>query len=340
MSKLTFDLQRFATGEFAATAAGTKKLWSEEVFIASEVESFFKAHGFIGNTPTSIIYRKNDLTKQRGDSITFIQVDKIDPTTYVQGDNAMRGSEQAVTPNDCAVTVDQYRNGILLAGKMSEQKMAINMRKTARDLLKIWLAEFRDLQYFTALCADVTSGRQTLCSADHSTEGTLDSTDVVTLAYLRKVKRAAKNASPKIKPIKYKGKDWYVVVLHTNQFRDLMADTEVQGILKDAAPRSYDDNPLFTGANLVLDGLIIYEHENIRVTTTGASSIKVGHGLLLGQSAIIEGIAVEAIWEEDATIDYGNKCGFCTGTINGVKRTLFNAKEWGVWKIMSCCIDD
>jgi N4-gp56 family major capsid protein len=329
-----------ATGEFAITAALTQKLWASEAFIAAEIESFFASNGFIGNTPNSIIYRKTDLTKSKGDSITFGQLDKLDPTSYIQGDNTLRGNETQVTPNDCTVTVDQYRHGILLAGKMNEQKSAINMRKGARDLLKIWLAEFRDYRYFNALCADVTSGRQTLCSADHATEGTLDASDVVTLQYLRKVKRAAKNASPKIKPIKWKGKDYFVVVLHTNQFRDLNADTEVQAILQNAAPRDYGDNPLFTGANLVLDSLIIYEHENVRVTTTGAAGMKVGHGLLLGCSAIIEGIASEAIWEEDDTIDYKNKCGFCTGTIHGVKRTVFNSKEWGVWKILSACVDD
>jgi len=329
-----------AVGEFAITAALTQKLWESEAFIAAETESFFKSHGFIGDTPNSIIYRKTDLTKQKGDSITFGQLDKLDPTSYVQGDNTLRGNETQVTPNDCTVTVDQYRHGILLAGKMNEQKSAINMRKGARDLLKIWLAEFRDWRYFNVLCADVTSGRQTLCSPDHTTEGTLDSSDVVTLAYLRKAKRLAKTASPKIKPVKYKGKDYFVVVLHTNQFRDLMDDTEVQAILQNAAPRDYGDNPLFTGANLVLDGMVIYEHENIRVTTTGASSMKVGHGLLLGCSAVIEGIAKEAIWEEDDLIDYKNKVGFCTGTIHGVKRTIFNGKEWGVWKILSACVDD
>jgi N4-gp56 family major capsid protein len=328
-----------AVGEFAITANLTQKLWASEAFIAAEIESFFASNGFIGNTPNSIIYRKTDLTKQKGDSITFGQLDKLNPATYIQGDSTLRGNETQVVPNDCAVTVDQYRHGILLAGKMNEQKSAINMRKGARELLKIWLAEFRDYRYFTALCADVTSGRQTLCSADHATEGTLDSTDVVTLAYLRKVKRAAQNASPKIKPIKYKGKNHFVIVLHTNQFRDLKADTEFASIFQNAAPKDYD-NPLFTGAEFVHDGLIIYEHENIRVTTTGAASAKVGHGLLLGQSALIEGIAKEAIWEEDDTIDYKNKVGFCTGTIHGVKRTLFNSKEWGVWKILSSCADD
>jgi N4-gp56 family major capsid protein len=331
-----------AVGEFAITAPLTRKLWEDEAFIAAETESFFKSHGFIGDTPNSIIYRKTDLTKEKGDSITFGQLDKLDPTVYVQGDNTLRGNEQQVVPNDCTVTVDQYRNGIVLAGKMNEQKSAINMRKGARDLLKIWLAEFRDWRYFNVLCADVASGRQTLCSATHATEGTLDANDKVTLTYLRKAHRLAKNASPKIKPIKYKGKNWFVIVLHTNQMRDLLDDPEVQAILQNAAPRSYDDNPLFAGANVILplDGMLIYEHENIRVTTTGSGGIKVGHGLLLGCAAVIEGIAKEAIWEEDDLIDYRNKVGFCTGTIHGVKRTTFNGKEWGVWKILSACVDD
>jgi len=324
---------------FGATANLTKKLWSEEVYIAMEKESFFKSNGFIGAGANSIIQQKTDLTKSKGDSITVGQVNKLSGAG-VTGDSALRGNEEGVTPYDMTVTVDQTRNGILLAGKMAEQKMAINMRKTAKDLLKIWLAEFKDLQIFTALCADITSGRQTLCSPDHGTEGTLDSSDVVTLSYLRKAKRLAKSANPKIKPYKFKGKDWYVVALHTNQFRDLMDDQAVKDILQNAAPRDYDNNPLFTGANLVLDGMIIYEHENIRVTTTGAAGMKVGHGLLLGLQAAVEGIAEEAQWNEDDTIDYGNQCGFATGTINGVKRTVFNSKEWGTWKILSACVDD
>jgi len=326
-------------GTFGATANLTAKIWQDEVLIAGQKESFFESNGFISTKPTSIIQKKLDLTKKKGDSIVIPMVPKLSGAG-VSGDGALRGNEETVTPYDMTVTVDQLRNGILLAGKMNEQKVAFNMRTTAKDLLKIWHAETRDQMYFTALCADVTSGRQTICSATHTTEATIDANDKMALKYLRKAKRLAKNANPKIKPYKWKGKDWYVVVLHTNQFRDLMDDQDVKDILQNAAPRDYDNNPLFTGANLVLDGMIIYEHENIRVTTTGAASYKVGHGLLLGCQAAVEGVALESLWEEDPTIDYGNQCGFATGFINGVKRSIFNGKEWGVWKVLSACADD
>ena len=77
-------------------------------------------------------------------------------------------------------------------------------------------------------------------------------------------KRLAKTASPRIRPITVKNKsnetaeEWFVLFLNSLQFRDFRNDPEVREAQKDALPRG-QDNPIFTGGDLIWDQVIVRE---------------------------------------------------------------------------------
>jgi hypothetical protein len=137
------------------------------------------------------------------------------------------------------------------------------------------------------------------------------------------MKRRAKNASPKIRPIKVSGaEEWYVVFAGTNTFRDFSNDSAVQQANREAWQRG-EDNPLFTGGDLIYDGCIVREVPDIAdISGVGASNIDVGPVYLCGAQAL------GVLWKERSKMitddtDYGERKGAGFREVRDVKKLLF-----------------
>jgi hypothetical protein len=162
-------------------------------------------------------------------------------------------------------------------------------------------------------------------SNDHSTAlATIDNTaDKLTSALVSLVRRRARTASPKIRPIKVDGdEEWYVLFASSLAFRDFSLDTSVQQANRDARTRGVD-NPLFTGGDLIWDGVIVREVPEIPVTgAVGAGAIQVAPSYLCGAQCL--GIA----WAQRTKMienvrDYGAKKGAGAEEIRDIKKLLF-----------------
>jgi len=304
------------------------EIWAKELYEDVQDEMFFESNGFIGKGADSIIQKNTVLTKNKGDTIHFGLTTKLSGSG-VTGDNTLEGNEEAISSYEMPVAVAQKRNAVRLEGEEDEQKVTYNMRADAKSKLKTWMSEMIQDEMFETFGTSPSTNRKLFCSATNSSVGTLDNTDIVTSGYLGTAKRMAQLASPKIRPIKYKGKPYYVVVLHPFCFRDLKAEANspIMAALNNAWWRG-SDNPLFTGAEVVWDGLIIYEHPSVYTATDGASSANVARNLLLGQQAGCYAIAKEPYWREKP-FDYGNSYGVATGLIYGFKKTVFNSEDYG-----------
>lgn len=134
-------------------------------------------------------------------------------------------------------------------------------------------------------------------------------------------------ARSNMRPIKFEGKELYVMVIHPWQARDLRQDTDWINAQLNANIKGYD-NPIFSGALGIYDNVIIHEHENVKISATGASSANVGHALFLGAQAGAMAVAQEPDWNEELR-DYKNKIGFETGLIWGVEKAKFNNEDFG-----------
>lgn len=312
----------------ASISALQAEVWASKLYKDIEKEMFFSANGFIGTGPEAIIQKNTELSKKAGDTIHFPLTTKLSGSGK-ENDDTLEGYEEAISSYEMSVSVAQLRNAVRLTGIEDESKVTYNMRADAKDKLKIWGAETLQENMFTTLATSPTTNRIVYCSADHSTVETLDTTDLVIASYLGTAKRKAQLASPKIRPIMHKGKPYYVVVLHPYCMRDLKAESS--SVIVDAFTNAWwrgEDNPLFTGASLVYDGLIIHEHEDIYRTNDGASSVYIARNLLLGQQAGSWAVAKDWYWREKK-FDYDNQYGIATGIIQGFAKTAFNSEDYG-----------
>jgi N4-gp56 family major capsid protein len=194
----------------------------------------------------------------------------------------------------------------------------------------------------------VVSGDVTKTTAIATDEASLTSNDQITLADMDYAKEAAKTLSPPIRPAIIDGQEYYVVVLHPYSVTDIRLDvansayTDWPSIQMYANKRGLS-NPIFTGALGVYNGMIMFESTRIYTPTSN-----VRRNLFLGAQAGVfaMGNAYDTMeqmrvgkgnlmsWYEQLG-DYGNEKGIAVGAIFGMKKTIFNSKDYGTIVITS-----
>jgi len=129
-------------------------------------------------------------------------------------------------------------------------------------------------------------------SGDHSVDlAKIDNTaDKLSYSTISLMKRMAKTANPKIRPIKPRdgvaGSDMYALFAPSLLIRDLANDSDFIQANREARARGVS-NPIFKGADYVLDNIAIYEVEDIATLSgVGAAGIDVAPCYLLGAQAL------------------------------------------------------
>jgi len=312
------------------------QIWSKELWKDVQDEMFWTTHGLVGEGPNSVIQKLTNLKKQAGDTINFGLTTKLSGSG-IAGDSTLEGYEEAISSYAETVTVNQIRNAVRIAGNFEEQQACYDMRKDAKEKLKIWLAEYIQDQFFTTLGTSPTSSRVIYCSADHTAIADFDADDKLTTAYISKAKRMAELASPKVRPIMVNGKPHYILVVHPYAMRDLRADSVWLAAQEYAGIRG-NENPLFSGAEGMWDGVIIHSHPSVRRFISAGSNY-VCSNLLLGAQAGAWAVAQEPFWVEKK-FDYDNQMGFATGMIQGFVKTQFNSQDYGLVTVYSEAVAD
>jgi hypothetical protein len=105
-------------------------------------------------------------------------------------------------------------------------------------------------------------------------------------------------------------------------FRDLTLDPTIVASRQYAASRG-EDNPLFTGGDIIWDGVIVREvPELTQITGAGASGINVGTSLLCGAQAL--GVAwAQRTKTTTNTRDYGFMHGVGLQEMRGIGKLRF-----------------
>lgn len=199
------------------------------------------------------------------------------------------------------------------------------------------------------------SAKSNLTSGDHTTSlATVDTTnDKMDRGLVELMKRMAQDANPLIRPIMVKEDEpWYVLFLGKYGFRDLRTDLET--LHSNGLPRSPTDNPLWSGGDLVWDGVIIKEVPDLdkfidntsgsglwdgvwganatgdSLLTGGASSARVGVGFLCGAQAVGFGVGHTASFKRRKEDDYEHLNGVAISAKHDIKKTFFNGKQHGM----------
>lgn len=176
-------------------------------------------------------------------------------------------------------------------------------------------------------------------------DNTSDKVSAQMISLARKQARGTTKSSLfAIKPYKTKsGQEWYVLFLDSNAFRDAKFDPEIYAANKDARPREkdYEDNPLFTGGDLIYDGVIIKEIPELPVIAgAGAGGIAVGTGLLCGVQAVNLGYSMKAKPTRRAETDYEMYSGVGVTEIRGQAPASIQGTKVGQLTMFHASVDD
>ncbi len=203
--------------------------------------------------------------------------------------------------------------------------------------LDAWLALNSDRVLFGSLRSNITGN-------DHSAAlSTLDTTnDILTPAVGELAKRMAKAASPHIRPYQLKdGREYFVMFCHPWAFRDLKRSSEMSQVNRDARPRDVASNPLFQDGDLIKDGIIYREIEEIpTLTDASGGSVEVGPNFLCGAQAVGIAWGQEPSPKTDYIKDYGFRPGVAIEELLGVQKLTFNGKQQGLVTVYTAVTAD
>ena len=268
-----------------AVASLTPQIWDDNFFRDYVRASRFRR--YMGTDEASIIQLKEDLTKRKGDTVTFALVSEL-TGGGVTGNSTLKGNEERLWERADTLVVDVLRHAVAV-DDWDVQKSVIDLRNAARVQLREWaqktlrndillaLHQRSGVNFATATAAQnntwTANNQDRLLFGLATTNYTsIFATAVVSLTaaeqltpnVLSLMKRMAQSANPKIKPVYVKELDqeWYVAFIGPRAWRDLTEDSPTTNVLtlanRDARVRGVD-NPLFTGDSLVWDGMILRE---------------------------------------------------------------------------------
>ncbi|WP_299327635.1 N4-gp56 family major capsid protein [Parasphingopyxis sp.] len=334
----------------AAAAGLTPQQWDAQFNTEYLGNNPFKP--YMGTGTNSIIQVKRNLTKKKGDSITYALVNKFTGSAN-DGTSKLEGNEEAGVSRSHKLTVGLRRNAFSTT-EFEEQKSAIPLRKAFKDEMMNWAIEedidrvieqlysINGVVYGSASEANkdawlVDNADRVLFGAakannssnDHSASlANVDATnDKLTPDALSLMKRIALSANPKIKPVRVGGnnKRYYVVFAHPLCFRDLKANSTIQQAQREVTLAN-QNNKLFQGGDLEWDGMIIHEVDDMTTLSgVGAASIDVGGVFLCGAQAMGLGIAKPWNTVEKTETDYDNEYGCGVRCIDGLDKMTFGS---------------
>lgn len=342
--------------ETIVRAGLTPQQWDSEYFTEYTRESRFRP--YMGTSVSSIIQSKEDLSRKPGDRVTFAAVRRLNGNG-VRGNSVLKGNEAELDTRSMAVAVTPIRNAVVMTD-WDRQRSAIDLRQAARSELKNWSMEnMKDdiidamksvpnaagnmVRYEVATEAEKDafltnnydrvlfgSARSNLVPGDFSAsllnvDNTADKLTTAVVSLAKRMAQARVDGRPTIHPTRTRNGDqeWFVMFANSYSFRDLQQDPAMQQANRDARVRGVETNPLFTGGELVWDGVIIREIPELGVVPgAGAGGIDVGFSFLCGQGAIGAAWAqrTRSTTDED---DYAFRYGVGIQEIRGIEKLMF-----------------
>lgn len=345
---------------------------------------------YTGKTENAIIQVKQDRKKV---SIPLIGKLSGDGVT---GSSTLAGNEEALVNHEYDLTPTYYRNGIIIDNEENE-KSEFDLFKEARPSLMYWAMELKRDQIIQAMAAvqaggvyynygDASAGnldtwntnnqdrilygasKSNLTAGDHTTSlGTIDTTnDRLTAARLTLLKRMAMASTPLIRPVMVKDDEpYFVMFVDQEGFRDLNEDSTIKQAQRDGLARG-KDNPIFTGGDIMYNGVIVKEVPDLAkfvdgdgsgsafdgvlganatsadgLDNAGNGGSRVGIGFFCGAQAVGMGLGQMPQFKRRKEDDYEHQNGVGISLKHDIKKTFYNNKQHGmVTHFYSAPLDD
>ncbi len=199
-----------------------------------------------------------DFTKKPGETIKFNTVSQVF-TAGVTGETTLQGNEDVLSLGQFTLTVDWLRNAIAYT-KNLERRVNFNVAQTIRTELSDWLKRKIDTDMFSEI---ISNSSNTMFAGDAATVDNLGSNDHFGTEEIDRVKLALERTAI---PIRSEGptgeeEEYYGCVISEVDAYWLKGDDVWNQAQRDAGPRDYMKNRLFTGALGMYNGIILYVHK-------------------------------------------------------------------------------
>jgi len=333
------------------------KLWSRKLMREALKQTW--ASKFMGKGSDSLCQIKDDTSKGAGDRVRTILRMQLNGAG-VQGDGTQEGNEEALITHTDDLIINQLRHAVRSGGKMSEQRIPFSVREEARMGLQDWWADRFDTWFMNSISGNSaqtdtrytgnnaatapTSGNIVYANG-HTTEAALTATAsaVFSLSLVDAAVLKARTIKPVFRPCNT-GSDQanFVMFISPEMHYDLRRNTstaEWQDIQKAAIQGGQiSKNPIFTGALGLYNGVILQEAFRLPVLTSSGGS-KTSRATLCGAQALSMGFGRGSStnrmdWTEEL-FDYGNQLGVSAGCIAGMKKNVYDSKDFASLTVMA-----
>ena len=337
-------------------------LFSSKMHVQTQGELFFNKAGLMkkedgGEDPyerkaDSPIVVKDEFGKERGQRIRLALRKALDRNVtgitnrsgssnnlnqYTYGTTSMIDQEEGLALHDMEVVVELMKHAVGFdTPELQDLKTNFRMEQEAAGALADWLTgqyeeSILDALYDGNAAHVIRSGFAT--AYDHprrvwgnnaTEQADISNDDNLDAAELRSYYQTLRLAN--VNPIKFEGREMYVMLAHVYSVSDLKADTTVQGNYQNAYTRTEASaaNPMFGNADIIFEGIAVHEYNRIRRpvsdSNNGASTRR---NLILGADAVVCGNASEPRLVRRKEDAYEDKYGVGIKQIFGCARADF-----------------
>ncbi len=319
-------------------------------FMSDFTVEYINANQFAKETGTD--GNKVVIVKNQEGAVKTMSIPFIGKSTGggVTGDTALEGNETALANHEHTLTLTTKRKAIARTQNQQDSSVIDMLNAGRRVLMDFamddlrssivtalgsidgvaygsategnkdeWLANNSDYALFGAAVGNNASN-------DHSAAlAQIDNTaDKLTSAMGSLAKRRAlSTTSRKQRPIRVMNDEkWMIMYCNSLCFRDLQLDTALVNATREAWSRG-PSNPLFTGGDLIKDGIIYREVEDIAVVSgVGATGIDVAPNYLCGAGAVGVGYGRQPYPIQEVR-DYGFVQGVGIAMYRGIEKLQF-----------------
>lgn len=341
-----------------------QKKWSTNLAVDVNRKGYW-SRKFEGRGDNNIIEEKLEISSDAGDRVSFdLSVQLRQRPTF--GDNRVKGKEENLRFYSDEVVIDQMRHSVSAGGRMSRKRVVHDLRKVAKDRLtdywKQYLDEIKfvyvsgargmneefieDSAYtgFANNALQAPDSAHILYGGAATSKASITSTDIMSRALIEralvqaKMIRAVDTSAANMVPVDISGEAHFVALISTYQEHSLRTNTasnEWLDIQKAVATSEGRNSPIFKGGLGMINNAVLHAHENvIRFSDYGAgANLPAARGLLLGRQAAVVAYGTPGgqrfTWKEEME-DYDNEPTVVAGIIMGLKKTVFNGRDFGV----------
>lgn len=328
-----------ATGASADYDSQIAEVWAKDLYAQAENMTFW--HQFEGapGSPMPIVRRDELEGKGAGDTIR-VDIALALTGAGLTGDGGgsiLEGNEERLKFRQSSITIEQFQHAVRWTD-LAQALITHDMRSTALNQLKKWLAGKLDTRVWDELTGNTNakSSVTTIPTNNKWFAGTATTRDTIadtnaggrlTLDSITEIKAYAQTEL-KIEPLKTDdGVEWYGLATHPYAIMQLKRDDTKWSQAQREAQARGADNPVFTGAAGVWDGVILYS-SNRCPRSNNSGSVAVADGVFFGAQALSRGYGFYPKWTEEM-FSYGQEAGIATRVLVGEKLNTFDLTAAG-----------